>query len=410
MPDDFGTLRDDIEDARNTLSEEAADRKPSFTTESSEKFGRFLFQALDSLYEVCEDSSLRPDEDPDTVRDGIYASLQKVRRINSALKSDDIPRGIYYFLADIKSDLSIDTPIELMPVNLNGGTQLNRSFRIYKLENSFNKIRVITLDNIWDEDVENVRVISLPRAELQNPLSYSILVHECFHLKSQMVSKVMEYISDTDSNISMSCSKEAAIDLLSLNYLGPVYADRLIEIPNKIGEHKDAEYPDYNKRLGYSIQYLDWVIKNNKQDVLGTSKQKKLNSINDDKYDKLEQFVKSKLEENQTVEVEPFDTSEFEELQHNIGSLLSNVPTYSEERNNIAEYMGMPHAGKETISTNLDKLFIQREKKAPIPMKPILTLNFYILMKNFGNGYRCEPALNSFKKWYVADKTRGHLS
>lgn len=116
------------------------------------------------------------------------------------------------------------------------------------------------------------------------------------------------------------------------------------------------------------------------------------------------------MEENQTVEVEPFDTSEFEELQHNIGSLLSNVPTYSEERNNIAEYMGMPHAGKETISTNLDKLFIQREKKAPIPMKPILTLNFYILMKNFGNGYRCEPALNSFKKWYVADKTRGHLS
>lgn len=408
MSEKFEALRSDVDTAKNDIIEDNHRPRLSFLEEYYGILDKFLITVLDSLEELCGEDSVRPVEKEDSIKNGAYQELQRVRRIRSAIHSQGTPIELYYLLEDIKKDLSIDSPIGLDP-----GSEPERKFMIDSLKNRFKVLQKIAFWNVWDEDDIDPKIINIPRSELRRPLSYSLIAHECFHIKDDLIEDIVTKFADADTAIQEEFREEVAIDLLSLNYMGPVYAERLVQIPNKIGEHKSDTYPDFDKRLGYCIRYIDWLHEEKGKTISDLPAQRKLTDDEQTIYNKLEENVYNKLADNRTDDPHVFTRSEFRNIQEYIRELFSEhqIPTYDEERDNLREYLGMPKADVNTLNRKLDDFLLKSAPNSEIalPIKPNLFLNLLLLVNGYNNKDINRVTLLSFKKWYVTSRTREQL-
>lgn len=408
MSTEFEALRADVKITMEEIENEENRPRLTFLREFYDSLDSFLMDALESLDNLCGKDSIRPQGKEETVKDGAYQELQRVRRIRSAIHSDSIPIELYYLLEDIKNDLRIDQQIGLDP-----GSKPGRKFLIEYPKNRFDILRKIVYSNIWGDDAENLQIINMPRTEIQRPLSYSLIAHECFHNKDVLIEQVKDKFHSMDADINEEYMNEMAIDLLSLNYMGPVYAERLIRIPKKIGEHRSNPYPDLDTRLGYSLQYIKWLLEQRDSSPPDLPMQKKI--IEDEKkplFLQLEGEIHSELQ-NSVSGSSAFQPEEFAALQDHIHRLfLSNdIPTYEEERAEIRKYLGMSNADVHTLSEKMERFLLDspENREVALPIKPTLLLNLLILVNGYTDKDIRETVLLSFKKWYVTKKTRDQL-
>lgn len=404
MSQDFDSLREDVIEANEKIREEDINTDFVFLEDFYVGLNQFLLKVLESLEELCEDDA-RPKNRSEDIKDGAFKELQRVRRIKSALESDDINKKLYFLLEDIKLDLNI---------SLNIGLEPEHKFLIGKLKNRFRILRKIVFWNIWSGDETELRVISLPRTELRRPLSYSLIVHECFHTREELVESVSEKIDELNTNFDDDELDEVAIDILSLNYMGPVYGKRMVEIPDKIGKHEPSKHPDSETRLGYTLQYIDWLDKESGSHE--TIVQQRLGADDDyhQFFTRLQEHVRSELNSRQNDIKKPFDSDDFRELQEYIVGLFDgeNIPTYATERYNMSGYLGMPEATPSTVLNKLNKYFLKSDSQSAIalPVKPILMLNLLLLVEDYEKKDFEGVILSSFKKWFVTRRTREVLT
>jgi hypothetical protein len=211
-----------------------------------------LIRIVVGLQQICDNEEPDDAEERADLKDLIYNDLQKVRMHRESIHSTDVPKELYFFLEDIKSDLDIELDI---------GLAAGSNILIYKLSNRYKIVQTIFLVYVQEDESElpSSRIIEFPRIELRRPLSYPILVHECFHTKTELVQEVEREVLKHNLDISADEIEEVCVDLLSLNYMGPVYGQMLMQIPDKIGKHEPSEHLSPATRLKYILQYIDTI-------------------------------------------------------------------------------------------------------------------------------------------------------
>lgn len=408
MASEFEALQADVVAATEEIRNDTANAPFRFLKDFYAGLDTFLLQVLDSLEELCEEDEYRPSDKSEDIKDGTFKELQRVRQIRTRLHSPDVQENLYFLLEDIKTDLKIQLDIGLEP---------GQKFLIGDLLNRFGILRRIVFWRIWSEEETNLKIIRLPRTELHRPLSYSLMIHECFHVKDDLISSVENKIGDLDVDIDENRKEEVCVDLLSLNYMGPVYGRRVAEIPDKIGQHEATVHPKPETRLQYTLQYIEWLMDRQSGGVSdrGSSIQQELGDTQDyhPVFISLQNDMKSKLTEREVASVKLFSKNEFNELQECITGLLDEegIPTYAGERYQLREYLGMPKAEPSLVTDKLEKFLFDAEKnqETALPVKPILLLNLILQVDDYEAKDLETVILLSFKKWFVADRTRDAL-
>lgn len=405
MSQDFEALRTDVDEEIETFDEEEIHSPFNFLDGFYTRLDEFLIDVLISLKGICSDDKFRPADKVEDAKTLIYEELQRVRECREALHSTDIPTELYFLLEDIKNDFEIELDI---------GLEAEYKILISSLNNRFRMLQQIAFWNVGENT--DAQVISFPRSELRRPLSYSLLVHECLHTKQDLIDKVGDKLQSLDENIDQNKLEEVCVDLLALNYMGPVYGLMIARIPNKIGEHESSEHPTRQTRMKYVQQYLEYIEKSDTTSPEdGIPTQQTLSpKENFPFYKKLEENAKEEIEKRRNQGSEGFELQNFDEIQEHIQIIFEEegIPSYETEKKEIRQYLGMPEASIQTVSKKLDKFLLDNPngREIALPIKPILLFNLLLAVTDYGQKPMQEVVLSSFKKWYVTRRTRQEMS
>jgi hypothetical protein len=262
---------------------------------------------------------------------------------------------------------------------------------------------------MFDKDRTKSRVIQFPRSEFRRPINYSLLVHECFHIKERLLSDVQDKLDEVE-DIPKNVQEEICVDLVSLNYVGPAYGYSMMRIPDKIGRHESLLHPNHQTRVQYIQQFLEYIEKKEVND----SSEVVQRTLGDEPdyhsvFSKSQSVVNQEAEERLNNEQEHISIDNFEEVQQYIEEIFKqhSIPTYVSERGNLKQYLGMPAGSPQKLSENLDNFLLANSgNEIALPIKPILLFNLLLSVENLEQKRLESVVLSSFKKWYVTRKTR----
>lgn len=105
-------------------------------------------------------------------------------------------------------------------------------------------------------------IVEMPLAEVQDPLSWSLLTHECLHQCNLWEDLSAGLPPALLAAIPESKREEVLVDLLAVSYVGPVYAVMMNRYPRSIGRHASAQHPDAGTRQSYLGKFVEWYAKN----------------------------------------------------------------------------------------------------------------------------------------------------
>jgi len=216
----------------------------------------FLKNVLKKLEEECDVycqkySSI--DHEIERARRTIDNSMFKLENL---LKSSEIiPLTFQYFFFELLNDLK---SIEDMSFMLCLGPSL--SAERYGIQYDFSIFNDTSeYINQWFRDRGNraIWTVKLPRAMLENPLSWPLVIHEIFHCLEIDKLKIIDRnsskeISDRDRNYL----KEHESDVLSVLYFGPAYLIALKDdyVHNQI--YPSPTHPMWKERIEVIYEYL----------------------------------------------------------------------------------------------------------------------------------------------------------
>lgn len=343
----------------------------------------------------------------DRLRSHVFADLQRVRQFRENLHSDVLPNDLYYFLLDICDDFNINDSILFRP---------RREIAVRDVAEYFDeKFEVERHDSdfysTWKENINkaNCYVIGFPISEMRNPMNFCLIAHECLHTAKSPNSENTElwkyfqneYASDDITCIDQDHREETILDLISLNYLGPIYALRVTQLPERLGYRTSHRHMSLDARIDYSIKYLEYI---EGESEWWSSRHPLFEEIRQNVLEKLKNR-RYEHEDEQDKEL----LSEFDTLQDSIESYLNdeNIPTYLRQVQKLKEYLGMRSAGDTKVHDKINRFVLdeERNKNIALPVKPILLLNLLVLYDWQQVTELRDPTLLSFKKWYVTKKT-----
>lgn len=404
MSKEFNNLIDTIGDIQEEIQ---ADRERSTPIIQVQDYFEQIDQALDRVLDAPKQLSTKTIFNINSsFRSHVFVDIQHVRQFREYLRSDIIPTNLYYFLLDIMDDFDIDQPIVFWPkreIEIQElGDYFDERFEIERYEPDFHQK--------WRRDLNNYRchIIGFPLSEMRNPMNFSLIVHECIHAtghprerEPSLGQKLYEeYATSLKEAFDDDIIEEVSLDILSLNYLGPIYALRVATLPQRLG-YQDSDYhATLGTRIWYGIQYLEYI---KQDDEWWESNHNIFEEIRRESLDEL----KGRLSSLSTDEQGRLD--KFQQIQSGVERLFQDydIPMCTEEISNLKKYLGMPEAGHYRISNKLDRYMLDpdRNKKIALPIKPNVLLNLLIDYDWTEVPELREPVLLSFKKWYVTRKT-----
>lgn len=341
------------------------------------------------------------------LRSHVFVDIQHVRQFRENLRSDVVPSNLYYFLLDICDDFDIDAPIVFRP---------RREIVIRKIADYFDeKFEVERHDSDfyrqWIRGLKSKEcyVIGFPISEMRNPLNFSLIVHECLHTASstdhrnEMLWEHLseEYVPLLAEEFDEGTLEEVALDVISHNYLGPVYAHRLSQLPQRLGYVSSSSHAGLPARLWYGIKYLEYIEGNSEW---WEKRHPRFEEIRQQVLDELKgQYANLPSSQKKAY------ISDFQSVQEGVNDFFEdeNIPSYMDEVVNLSDYLGMPSATDRKVSEKLDKFLLSedRNKNLALPLKPSILLNLLILYNWKEVDDLRKPTLLSFKKWFVTKKT-----
>lgn len=361
-----------------------------FHQEDLDTVDNLFSQILQSLRKMCSDSSMRPMEsDLEEVRKDIFDQIQEITYNFEGVHSDDIPLDLYYLLKDFTEDLQLNQPIV---INAGNSTDIF----IEKLLNRYSVAGGVVPNLYTDIEDSQLRLIEFQRSELSDPENYPLLIHELFHV-TDIWEEAVDELERIPTDIPENESEEVAVDLLSINYLGPVYGITASRMPNKIGDHQDWEHPSKDTRIKYLLDYIDY-----------------LNSETGGDSNIIDRRIRQEAREELSNDLDrgniDYEISEFERVQQSLEETFErrDIPSYIKERPDLESYLGMPDAGDDQLQEMVNRLFLESEKnkEVALPVKPLLLLNLLCLIEESETSSLKQVYLSSFRKWYVRRKTR----
>jgi len=235
-----------------------------------------------------------------------------------------------------------------------------------------------------------------------------------------LISSLKEELNELESEVPNEEAEEVIVDLLSLNYMGPIYGQVIAKIPDKIGRHESTEHPIVETRIGYIIDYIrniDDIEANGdlnqieSDQIEGDNRQQTLDTATNHHpiYNEIQQGVEEELSNVREAGEEDYTIDNFAKLNGAIVERMDEegIPTYKQEREKTKHYLGMPRAKVTTVKTKLEKFLLDSPpgREIALPMKQI---SFYLLLavEDIEKKSLQEVTLESFKKWYVTRKTR----
>jgi len=400
MSSDSVSLTETVRDIQNDFEEDANNEIPIIRIQRDlELVDQKLIRVLGAPKQL---SSLPLFERNNRLRQHTFPDVQLVRQFKEDLKSDAVPSDLYYFLLDICDDFAINKPVVLRPykevIVQNIGSYLGSNFEIERHDPDYYQD--------WIEKVEQdpCFAIGFPISEMRNPTNYTVIAHECLHAASSPADKDIELWKYIHKNYTQSLSsdldeeevEEVVLDIISLNYLGPVYALRILRLPERIGYGSSDEHMELSARLWYSIEYLKQINHDN--------------SVNPE-FERLENKVLEALETSYSSmgEIQEEPPIQFEKVQEGITQFFEDedISVYIDELSRIPNYLGMTSAETDEISNSLNSLLLDegKDKKVAVPLKPSILLNLLVLYDSSEVEALRRTVLQSFKKWYVTKQT-----
>lgn len=389
MPEGFQGLVEAIVERKKEISEdEYQDTAIIFLRDIYNNVDDAIERGLDAPEKLCRIELIGSDGE---LRRKISSSVQLIDGLRQNIHSAPITEDIYYFLQDIREDLHADDANIVIvlgnKVSINGITNI--------FIDEFDDLEALDEDfyNSWITDLQdkNCYVVKFPRSEVQNPLNLALLVHECIHQKD------MWNDFDDIGSIPGEIREEVLTDLISVHYMGPVYAFRLAKLPGRIGNPKGIDHPSQITRLNYFIKYMNFIDEKNTAFSI---------------FDEVGEYVTKELEDEITnSEGNPTKIEGLSSIHEQIHDSLSSngIPTYIGQTGHLDDYLEMPHATEEIIEENINELFIEGTGagEVELPIKPCLALNLAILADEYEDKSMRNAVLGSFKKWYVTNRLKG---
>ncbi len=189
----------------------------------------------------------------------IYKTLQDLASHHDQIvSSPHIDSDLYLLQEDIKKDIGIQHPICLKT-----GTEFVTRYPVDFLP-EFDILATLQKEEM-DEARRSLssiglRVVEIPRSEIANPFAWALLIHEYCHQLRHIEDDLAKMQGVFGEGVPRSKREELLIDLISVNYLGPVYAIMIARLPDKIGKHGDLEHPSPISRIRYLTAVIDWYI------------------------------------------------------------------------------------------------------------------------------------------------------
>jgi len=347
-----------------------------------------------------------------TKRDA-WRATQFVCSHHNHLTSPNIPWGLYFFLKDIQEDLKITEPMAL---------QLGTEYLIKNFYDDFPIQQVFPYNSkdvdrefnkIEDEIIsKNCKIIEIPWAEIDNPLGYSIMAHECFHEWVPLKEELIKDFNKGIKNDYKEKTEEYLADILSLIYIGPVYALAISKMPDKIGEHIGVQHPSIQARVSYFLAYME--LFHNPICAAHPGLKPLLESIHEKVISALNSHDKKQLD----GEIE-FFTKQFSRAYKLAKKILNKykVTTYELELQYMGGYFGIDEQNLFNFVKKIQKWLSKCEdnKEIFLAAKPSFFLNILITSENYSQRRMAlkEVSLVSFKKWYVSklwNKSKRYLA
>lgn len=418
---EFSTLVRTIEDRLEDIDQETYDQPALFIQKllrrSSDQYNALFKIARD----MCEDSEslshieFGEEESEEEEKYHVFDILQGIQRDYVRIAELPFQHELYYFVKNILTNLKIESDVVVIPGN---------SAEVF-VERSSKRYEPVIKTNLeyYTEMDKNHRIIEYQRTELKNPESYPLLIHELFHVfldenkekLNSIISKIEGQLSREESNYAA----EILVDLLSVNYTGPVYAHTISKMPEKVGSHTDLVHANIGQREHYLLKYLEYIEERNA-------------SLPVTDIDVISQAMDTIGESDDDIEI----LDDFEDIQSSVEELMEelNIPAYHNIYDNIKLELGMPDASEKQIKNTLHELFLYSETDSNVnngslhqtsvshiqtdsdndpdppkpnvaaPIRPVFLLNL-LLEDDREASELYEPYLAAFKKWHVRKRT-----
>lgn len=398
----FNELRSTIEEQKSVIQSRKG-QAPYLIPEGFLKRVRVSFLlCLDALDEICNAADglglVKYDDD---LKMTIWESMHGITEVCEAVHSEKIPAELFFFLKDIANDLKMDRPLAM---------RLGSSFRARRVDRHFFELGTMGMlktkkylrigEDLREEDA---RIIEYPGSEIEDPLGFALIVHECFHLQN-VARTLVEELSRTMTGIPEDKREEIIVDILSVNYIGPVFAQMISKMPEKIGKHEGYEHPSLRIRLSYLKDYLTHIEKKAQSPPIELSKGTNglFNAINS--------HVREEIENNRVMKSDlPSEDREilknvrelFPELQRRIEQFFNEneVPSYITQMSGMETYLGFEKGRVDNLVPRIQEWF---DRNISLAIKPCLMLNLALLFDGSRSvGSLLDLSLISFKKWLV---------
>lgn len=425
MPRDWETIRQEAKRERERLGSREVSVPIKQTRDRFKRVDKFLQQRLEVIRTFAQSLEGDSGDESDPWENYLFSDLDRIRRAWESAHSSDIPIEIYYYLSDIQDDFGTDDATYIVGTGLDVRVdqlheELEGEERVQAQPNGNSTTQSDLSAAAYDppsDAPDRVRIIRLPRNELQNPLSYALLVHELLH-HSDVLDTLEPKLGGHAKSVPEEMRTEVCIDIISTVYLGPAYIPALIGLSDKVKQSDGRAHPSVNTRASYLYEHLELL-----EEQVGDR------PLYSNMIEKARDEIQFKRSDG---EFEVPDYGEFVELvREELGE--RDIPYFVEKYDDLFQLHGLNsdsqtgiHHG-DTVTGTGDSRLVQRRRQqqdnvrtllgidgddgsggdSPDPVavaiKPLLLFNLLLLLDEQRDDQVETVVMSSFRKWYARD-------
>lgn len=395
------------------------------TKERFERVDRFLEKRLEIIRTVAEQIEHDPELDQLEETDweiSLSSQINIIREARESAHSSDIPIDIYYYLYDLQNDFNTEGSTYIvgagMEVNVKKlHDKLPKESRVRRKPDNESATQSDLSTISYDpppEAPDKLRVIRLPRNELQNPLSYALIVHELLH-HTDILDTVKTKLEEHTDSVPEDVRTEVCIDTVCMVYLGPAYVPALVRLHDKVKSDRDSTHPDFDERSNYLYKHLNILDEEVGErpiygEMIKEAKEEIRYKRSDEEYvPDYGEFVEKVRDELKKTEI-PLFIQKYDDLfclhglntdsqvgiHHGDANSESGksgtVQRRDKQRSNLRTLLGVNGSAESDAGES---------KAVAVAIKPLLLFNLLLLLDDQRSNDVETMVMSSFRKWYA---------